>query len=500
MKKSTAAAAALLALAAALLLPAGKRPFVRPDAQGAAPRTEAESENRSEDRPKIEAGSGAGSSPAPPEAALPPAPAKSIAESEALRTELLQKQTAAAEAAERRAEKKAAFLAEKRAALNAACRAADALENPALSSPGKPEARALPGADFPALQSTLSRIGAEMTVREQTASRGRERRCQPAGSGPAAAECPEELRFYGMDNIPDDMPELPYDMPQGISAATAAQLRDAIGACTENGHSVGFVLLDLTSGQAASCRAGAEYYSASMIKAPYVFSLLDSGLPLDERMERAIRISSNIDYNLLSEEYGRSAFRRYLDEAGTTDTAWASRYSETTPLDMTRLWLRGEALLSGSGSSAAKLREVLRAGYGSAIKAALGRGCVTYSKAGWISYDEDPRYNVYCDGGIVDDGAFPYILVIMSDLDSTGGISPASRLVLALNRLHLEMMSSFLDRKQSRFPAPKPPQTKEEPHPLPGESRPSPVPAGSPDAPHHPAGIPHEKRIPKISE
>ncbi|WP_130837257.1 serine hydrolase [Lachnoclostridium sp. Marseille-P6806] len=464
-KRAAAAAVLLLALAAVLLLRTGKRPFVRPGAQGGAPRTEAESQDEAQDKSEvrsyIEADAGAGSSSAPAKAAPLSALAKSVAESEALRTELLRKQAAAVEAARKRAEKKAALLAEKEAALNAACRAADALEDPALSFPGKPEVRALPGADLAAAQSTFSQIRAEAASSGQKKSRTSEK------SGSAAAGCLGELRFYGMDKTADDMPELPYDMPHGMSNRTVAQLRDALDACTENGHSVGFVLLDLTSGEAAACRAGAKYYSASMIKAPYIFSLLDSGLPLDGHMEEAIRISSNSDYNLLTEKYGRAVFRRYLDEAGTTNTEWASRYSETTPIDMTRLWLRGETLLSRNGSRAAKLRDVLQAGYGSAIKAALGKSCVTYSKAGWISYDEDPRYNVYGDAGIVDDGAFPYILVIMSDLDSTEGISPVSRLVLALNRLHLEMMRAFLYREQSRLPS---------------------------------AGIPYENRIPEISE
>ena len=233
-----------------------------------------------------------------------------------------------------------------------------------------------------------------------------------------------------------------------LSPAERDALQSAAASYTDNGRSFSFVLLDLYSGQLLSYRADAVYYSASLLKAPYIFSLLASGVQPDEHMEQALRASDNTAYEWLAGQYGYTAYGNYLQLAGSTVTDPENRYSDTTALDMAKLWTEGCPLLAGEDSQASWLRSQCGAGLHSALQSGLGSLETVYSKAGWIADGRaDPRYNVYNDAGIVDDGVFPYVLVIMSDCYGTTGIAPAETLSQVLDRIHLRMMEQWLEKQ-----------------------------------------------------
>jgi hypothetical protein len=214
-------------------------------------------------------------------------------------------------------------------------------------------------------------------------------------------------------------------------------LEEAIGAFTERGWQVSFVMMDVESNTVVSYQKDLELYSASAIKGPYVLSLLENDTEVSIAVWDAISYSDNDAYAFLREQYGNEIFIEWVEEAGVDKSQGEENYTTTTSLDLAKMWLCGYENLYTDDDQTTLLTELFAETLNSPISLTLGEKATVLSKCGWI--DDGGYYNVYNDGGIVDDGDNPYILAMMSDAPGTDGEEEMCALAEALDNLHSQL-------------------------------------------------------------
>ncbi|MGN1024529.1 MAG: serine hydrolase [Lachnospiraceae bacterium] len=234
----------------------------------------------------------------------------------------------------------------------------------------------------------------------------------------------------------------PYAMSEGVQQALLFGIRQV----TDRSHSVGFVMVDLQSGQAISYDPDHRFYSASSIKGPYVISLLsDKPAALAESrsdMILAVHISDNQAYYRLIGRYGMDAFAAYWAEAGNgsfqkdAGHSRTSHYAFYSPRQLARLWIANAAFFE-SGSIGEEAASWFTSPNASVIYSELHGTCLTRSKAGWIA--QPGGVQATCDRGIVYRDGHPYVIAIMSDMPSD--FNQLKSLVQALDAAHTEMVS-----------------------------------------------------------
>ena len=225
------------------------------------------------------------------------------------------------------------------------------------------------------------------------------------------------------------------------TAETLAALADAIALFENKGYDLGFVLVDLNSGAAVSYRAGVEVYSASVIKAPYIFSLLEAGYEPTNDMYLAGNQSDNDAYTRIRTTYGNTVFAEWIDGTGIPYKQSQSRYITTTPLDLCRMFYKGQELLLGDETYSDWARNTFTGSLNSAAALTLGDDNAVYSKAGWISSTGTYHSSSYTNAAIVDDGVNPYVIALMSNSPGYTGLELAQELIPVLDQLHEEMIN-----------------------------------------------------------
>ena len=115
-----------------------------------------------------------------------------------------------------------------------------------------------------------------------------------------------------------------------------------------------------------------------------------------------------------------SAFCPWCDgriAGAPTYDSYASRYYPmATPRELGILWVEAFSYLDGSSESARFLVEQFERRIESPIRAGLGDGYTSITKAGWYPSDSGKQYEATADAGIVLDGTHAYVLAIMTDL------------------------------------------------------------------------------------
>ena len=216
-------------------------------------------------------------------------------------------------------------------------------------------------------------------------------------------------------------------------------LNTSIKAFENRGWTVGFVMVDINSGQAITYHPTTGIYSASAIKGPYVMSLLHSGYSPNGQMYNAIKWSNNSDYEYIRRRYGSGVFADFLPVAGVSRNQASSYYTTTTCLDLSKMWLQGYQTLFGVNAQNSNwARSTFQNVSNSQISASLSRSKTVYSRAGWIA--EGGYYNVLTDGAIVTNGKNPFILSIMSTAPGIGEAYQMRDLAYQLDMIHSEMV------------------------------------------------------------
>lgn len=233
-----------------------------------------------------------------------------------------------------------------------------------------------------------------------------------------------------------------WDTEYLVSDQTNEKLQEAIDLFEEDGYEIGFVLVDITTGDAISYHAGAEIYSASVIKAPYIFSLLENGVEPTTDMYKAGNQSDNDAYQRIRNLNGNEVFAKWLEGTGVPEQQSRTRYIITTPLDLCRMFYKGTALLLGDEEYSDWARNTFTDSLNSAIALTVGgeNGKTVYSKAGWIATEGDSIDNSYTNGAIVD-GDYPYVVTIMSNSPGYIGLEYAKELMPILDQIHDEMVN-----------------------------------------------------------
>ena len=232
-----------------------------------------------------------------------------------------------------------------------------------------------------------------------------------------------------------------WDTEYLISDEDEKKLADIIDEFEDDGYEIGFVLVDLKTGDAISYHAGAEIYSASVIKAPYIFSLLDQGIQPTRDMFLAGNQSDNDAYVRIRRAYGNQIFADWIAETGIPERQSQTRYIMTTPLDLCRMFYKGTRLLLGEMEYSDWARNTFTDSLNSAIALTVGENRrKIYSKAGWIASDSSSVENSYTNGAIVD-GDYPYVVTVMSNSPGYVGIEYAKDLMPILDEIHDEMVN-----------------------------------------------------------
>lgn len=226
-------------------------------------------------------------------------------------------------------------------------------------------------------------------------------------------------------------------------------IQEAIERFQEKGQQVSFVMEDLESGACVYYQAKEDYFCASTIKAPYVVQVVENYVdtgeaPLnDTKFYRAdyariggtgtiqndppdteynlrqvitatIQESDNMGYEMLYEKFGTEGVKQWYQEHALANMPEISQYVMFNGQEFAKMWMGIAEYFQSDGSHISWLKSRFKNSAGSVLQAELGQEYTVYSKPGYmVSSQED--YNVFHDGGLVDDGENPYLLVVLSD-------------------------------------------------------------------------------------
>lgn len=207
-----------------------------------------------------------------------------------------------------------------------------------------------------------------------------------------------------------------FKSPKGLSGDTVDAIWDALYGFWDIGASVGFTLIDLTTGAGVTYNSDTIYYSACSLKAPYSIALSEY-VPsaLDEwrgSFWHALDYSNNETYQAYFYNYGRWPLDEYNEIGHVENFSWASWLANCTAEDLCRMWVVSQDYLLGDTDNAAWLRDTLgqnSAGMTRMSVAKYGAGPV-YAKSGWTD-------TARTEGCLVMDGDHPYVCAIMSTTD-----------------------------------------------------------------------------------
>lgn len=220
-----------------------------------------------------------------------------------------------------------------------------------------------------------------------------------------------------------------------VSEQTLTSLADALHAAEQDAHKVAFVLLDLNTGRGLAYNTDTLFFSASVVKGPYIASLAAaepaSVAERPQAMELTLEESDNASYEALSKRYGRGCFKAWWEEAGVRTAFSTNMYIDLTAEDLARLWLKVYDFL---------LNDVNRDLVGgwlehpneSSIHRLLADSYTTRTKGGW----NINSYAASHDAGIVY-APSPYLLVILTDYPET--MEQLDPYVELLEQAHNEM-------------------------------------------------------------
>ena len=224
----------------------------------------------------------------------------------------------------------------------------------------------------------------------------------------------------------------------GLSSSTIDAIWDALYGFWDIGTSVGFTLIDLTSGAGVTFNSDVAYYAACTVKAPYSIALSEyvpSSLgAYSDEIWCALDYSDNETYMSCFYNYGTWPLDNYNSIAHVENFTWQSWLASYSAEDLCRLWAVSQEYLLGSSGNAAWLRNVLSNNTAQMTRSAVAKYCVNtvYAKTGWTD-------TARTEGSLVMDGDHPYVCAIMSTTNIEHSYL-LSNLADALYRAHRDLI------------------------------------------------------------
>lgn len=247
-----------------------------------------------------------------------------------------------------------------------------------------------------------------------------------------------------ISSLPDDEEFFCSDLDI-LASPQSEKVQRIVNRFHEDGNHVGFIVLDLNTGNFFSLNPDSDFYSASAIKGPYVAALNKfSPEIVDEytefMMENTIQWSSNEDYENLHYLYGNDSMYDMTEYTDVSDSIideynW---YPYLTAKELTKLWIGTYIyFFEETNENSIWCRNLYMDSTESFIHSALSENYTVYTKPGWYSDWEDIARN---DAGIVMADGHDYILTIMSD--AFDSYEDLEELAAALDDVHGLLCSS----------------------------------------------------------
>ena len=210
-----------------------------------------------------------------------------------------------------------------------------------------------------------------------------------------------------------------------------AGLDEATRAIEDAGHSVGYVMRDLSTGIAVGYNADRAFYGASSIKGPYVVSAVRYELgdaaekTESSRITKIITDSDNEAYYRFRSAYGDGCFERLLSDAGLSPVLDGApensdgdisndSFEFFTPNQLLAMWGECREFLASDEPGARWLGEVLQTPANSAIRVTAGSIGTTWSKPGWYPGDTS-AYGTTVDAGVLRTESGDVLIAVMTD-------------------------------------------------------------------------------------
>ena len=225
---------------------------------------------------------------------------------------------------------------------------------------------------------------------------------------------------------------------KGLSSSTIDAIWDALYGFWDIGTSVGFTLIDLTSGAGVTFNSDIAYYAACTVKAPYSIALSEyvpSSLgAYSDEIWCALDYSDNETYMSYFYNYGTWPLDNYNSIAHVENFTWQSWLASYSAEDLCRLWVVSQEYLLGGSGNAAWLRNVLSNNTAQMTRSAVAKYGVNtvYAKTGWTD-------TARTEGCLVMDGDHPYVCAIMSTTNIEHSYL-LSNLADALYRAHRDLI------------------------------------------------------------
>ena len=189
----------------------------------------------------------------------------------------------------------------------------------------------------------------------------------------------------------------------------------------EEYYTVGFMMINLYTGEGVAYNPDADYYSASAIKGPYVASLVSAKPELKDSMKNTlseiVMYSENEEYSNLRRTQGGVCLSDWYAASGIDSSAFTNyNYPRVSARILAKLWVHNYYFFNTDENGMA-IRDWYVDPINSAIDFSIGNSSTRIeSKAGWICED---KYIASNDAGIIypSKGA-PYIISICSDVPS----------------------------------------------------------------------------------
>lgn len=259
-----------------------------------------------------------------------------------------------------------------------------------------------------------------------------------------------ELGVLGLDDLMSVLDEATGDgitvthtRHSGLTAGTYYQLADAINAYYDVDASVGFVMVDLTTGATVTYNADDWYFSASSVKGPYVIAL-NKWDPWDasdwsDTIYNIVTYSNNYSYASLFGNFGSWPLENLLGETGAGQFSWTGAYAYYPPRTLAKLWVDMAQYLMSDDENADWCRYLFSNNSWITSRGVLG-GRTVYAKSGWMVADEGDWCTVHNEGYCVMDGDHPYVVAIMSTQNHYNAWY-MENLVEAIDAAHAELVS-----------------------------------------------------------
>lgn len=205
-----------------------------------------------------------------------------------------------------------------------------------------------------------------------------------------------------------------------LSKELREKLQKAIDSAKKGDRNVGFVMMDIRTGQGVAYNADERFYGASTIKGFYVpavvYSDPSSINKWEQQMKSTLQLSSNYTYEMLRKTYGPEPIKAWAARAGISDEGINnSLFTWYSARNLAKLWLVNYSYFQ-TGGTADTVGSWMQEPNISILKSVLGGKYTTRSKGGWKSSPE----RAFNDAGIVYAGNGPYVIALMSDYPGMG--------------------------------------------------------------------------------